>query len=85
MECTCSEGSSMWPMFIMMSVTILAGLGTVGFAMRGRGALPGSSVTKTVETTTRDVQTQSQVTYARERREPRFVPLADRENGAWPW
>ena len=75
----------MWPMFIMMSVTILTGLGTVGFATRGRRALPGSSVTKTVEITTRDVQTQSQVTYARERREPRFVPLADRENGAWPW
>ena len=31
----------------------------------------------------RTVQTQSQVTYARHRMTPRFVPLQDRETGAW--
>ena len=31
----------------------------------------------------RDVATQSQVRFAWGRAEPRFVPLADREHGAW--
>ena len=31
----------------------------------------------------RDVATQSQVTYARKRIVPRFVPLGEKEHGGW--
>jgi hypothetical protein len=33
----------------------------------------------------RNVMTQSQTTYQRKNSTPRFLPLPERDHGAWPW
>ena len=93
--CVCdATTSSTWT--VMMIVTTLVGAATIGFLLSERRDKTARSAAPTItsmpskeekekKVVARNAQTQSQTTYAHKRKEPRFVPLGDREQGTWTW
>ena len=93
--CVCdATTSSAWT--IMVVVTIVVGAATIGFLLSERRGKTAQGAMTTIasmpskeekekKVVVRSAQTQSQTTYAYKRKEPRFVPLGDREQGAWVW
>ena len=70
-----------WKLLVVLLVGIMLGI-FFGWRAHGWWSSFARRPTNTV-TQQRDVATQSQVRFAWGRAEPRFVPLADREHGAW--
>ena len=76
-----TTGVSHGSLLVVLLVGIMLGI-FFGWRAHGWWSSFAWRPTNTV-TQQRDVATQSQVRFAWGRAEPRFVPLADREHGAW--
>ena len=82
-------GFSVWEVLFLVSLLLNTVLVTLAFAWRYRRSpeekrlAEATSQTRERAKSGRNVSAQSQTTYAMNRAQPRFIPLADHAHGAW--